>query len=378
MAGFTSAPIVWTPDRIATLRVLWDTGLSTAEIGRELGIGKNAVIGKAHRLDLTGRESPIRPPRVGPKPPTVRRAPAVTLVPPPSPVPAPLPASALTSSQGAEIRPQTAAVCASGLLVEGQGPIVELGPPATVFRPRRAAACLWTEGTRRSFVCCDQPATEGRWCTAHAARARATSVREAFKPGVRRAEAAAVVVAKSVKAPKARAERVQAPRMPLIPKAPRAPKVRVPKLAPDMTGQRFAMLVVEGRAGSTAKGLVLWKCRCDCGGARTTTGFNLRQGLVSRCKTCAAAKRTVAMQALGAARFTDHIGQRFGSLVVGERARNNTQGRTMWSCTCDCGRTHTALGQHLRSGAVTRCMSCARKASWAEQKAGAQGVEARA
>lgn len=39
----------WTPASIATLRQLWDDGLSTAEIGRRMGISKNAVIGKAHR-----------------------------------------------------------------------------------------------------------------------------------------------------------------------------------------------------------------------------------------------------------------------------------------------------------------------------------------
>jgi len=30
------------------------------EIGRHLGVSKNAVVGKAHRLDLPGRPSPIR------------------------------------------------------------------------------------------------------------------------------------------------------------------------------------------------------------------------------------------------------------------------------------------------------------------------------
>lgn len=52
--------MTWTPERIAQLKELWDKGESTAEIGRRLGISKNAVVGKAHRLSLSARPSPIR------------------------------------------------------------------------------------------------------------------------------------------------------------------------------------------------------------------------------------------------------------------------------------------------------------------------------
>ncbi|MCH4091494.1 GcrA family cell cycle regulator [Acetobacter sp.] len=50
----------WTDETIARLKALWQEGLSTAEIGRQLGITKNAVVGKAHRLGLPARPSPIR------------------------------------------------------------------------------------------------------------------------------------------------------------------------------------------------------------------------------------------------------------------------------------------------------------------------------
>ncbi len=50
----------WTDEAIARLRTLWAEGLSTAEIGRRLNISKNAVVGKAHRLNLPARPSPIR------------------------------------------------------------------------------------------------------------------------------------------------------------------------------------------------------------------------------------------------------------------------------------------------------------------------------
>jgi GcrA cell cycle regulator len=50
----------WTPEAIEALRGFWSEGHSTAEIGRRMGISKNAVVGKAHRLNLSARPSPIR------------------------------------------------------------------------------------------------------------------------------------------------------------------------------------------------------------------------------------------------------------------------------------------------------------------------------
>ncbi len=50
----------WTEETIARLRELWAEEHSTAEIARRMGISKNAVVGKAHRLNLDGRPSPIR------------------------------------------------------------------------------------------------------------------------------------------------------------------------------------------------------------------------------------------------------------------------------------------------------------------------------
>ncbi|MDP6805498.1 MAG: GcrA family cell cycle regulator [Rhodospirillales bacterium] len=52
----------WTPERIAALESLWDVGLSTREIGLKLGITKNAVVGKAHRLGLSKRNAPVAEP----------------------------------------------------------------------------------------------------------------------------------------------------------------------------------------------------------------------------------------------------------------------------------------------------------------------------
>ncbi len=50
----------WDDSNVARLRDLWDQGLPTAQIGKLLGFTKNAVVGKAHRIGLERRPSPIR------------------------------------------------------------------------------------------------------------------------------------------------------------------------------------------------------------------------------------------------------------------------------------------------------------------------------
>ena len=46
----------WTDDRVELLKKLWADGLSASQIAGELGgITRNAVIGKVHRLGLSGR-----------------------------------------------------------------------------------------------------------------------------------------------------------------------------------------------------------------------------------------------------------------------------------------------------------------------------------
>lgn len=52
--------VVWTDERVEELKRLWGEGLTTGEIGKTLGVSKNAVVGKAHRLGLKARPSPIK------------------------------------------------------------------------------------------------------------------------------------------------------------------------------------------------------------------------------------------------------------------------------------------------------------------------------
>ena len=50
----------WTDERIQELTRLWQAGHSASEIGKRLGVSKNSIVGKAHRLKLPSRPSPIK------------------------------------------------------------------------------------------------------------------------------------------------------------------------------------------------------------------------------------------------------------------------------------------------------------------------------
>ncbi|HEY0313852.1 MAG TPA: GcrA family cell cycle regulator [Allosphingosinicella sp.] len=52
----------WTDERIERLKGLWMQGMTASQIAEELGaVSRNAVIGKAHRLGLQSRPSPVKP-----------------------------------------------------------------------------------------------------------------------------------------------------------------------------------------------------------------------------------------------------------------------------------------------------------------------------
>ncbi len=150
----------WTEETISSLRRFWSEGHSTAEIGRRLGVTKNAVVGKAHRLTLAPRPSPIR--RDADATPAPRRVTGPTL-PPTGPLPAEaaaLPATAATPG----LPPAPMAPPA----VEPRAALRPVSQPA---RGGRVSTCCWPIGEpgTRSFRFCDDNAMTGRpYCEAHA------------------------------------------------------------------------------------------------------------------------------------------------------------------------------------------------------------------
>ena len=99
----------WTDERIATLKKMWEGGSTASQIADELGgVSRNAVIGKAHRLGLKSRPSPVKAAekkKTAPKPkpaakPAVKKA-APRPAAPPAPTPAPAAAPAQPTAQPA-------------------------------------------------------------------------------------------------------------------------------------------------------------------------------------------------------------------------------------------------------------------------------------
>jgi GcrA cell cycle regulator len=100
----------WTDERIERLKKMWHDGATASQIADELGgVSRNAVIGKAHRLGLEQRPSPVKPgdekdvkkPAAAPSQPAP--APAA------KPAPAPKPAAAKAAAPGAAAPSQPAA-----------------------------------------------------------------------------------------------------------------------------------------------------------------------------------------------------------------------------------------------------------------------------
>ena len=54
---------VWTDERLEEIKKLWAQGLSISQIGEALGVSRNAIAGKAHRMGLPKRPSPISKPK---------------------------------------------------------------------------------------------------------------------------------------------------------------------------------------------------------------------------------------------------------------------------------------------------------------------------
>ena len=74
----------WTEERIDRLKAMWSQGSTASMIAEELGgVSRNAVIGKAHRLGLDSRPSPVKPvEKTVKKPAAAKPAPAPAATPP--------------------------------------------------------------------------------------------------------------------------------------------------------------------------------------------------------------------------------------------------------------------------------------------------------
>ena len=151
----------WTDERVDVLKRLWLEGHSASQIAKQLGgVTRNAVIGKVHRLGLSGRATPSQPAR-----------PVLKITKPVRPI-ATIPAA----PRRIEAAPS---IPSPPVLIErretpGSATVLTLG----------ACMCKWPIGdpATNEFTFCGTRASHGPYCAAHAQVAYQAPAR---KPGKR-------------------------------------------------------------------------------------------------------------------------------------------------------------------------------------------------
>ena len=211
----------WTDERIETLTKMWEGGATASQIAEELGgVSRNAVIGKAHRLGLKARPSPVKPnekteaaraeappPKPAPRaaapaeprapaprpaaPPPAAAAPRAPAPAPAAPAAAPRAAAPATDAPPAAPQPRIVSVGPGGFLRQGPGDQQAPIPPAPPRRlvPARPSAeiadktslldlndriCRWPMGHpgEPDFHFCGEKVNPGfPYCVEHCGRA---------------------------------------------------------------------------------------------------------------------------------------------------------------------------------------------------------------
>jgi len=189
----------WTDERIDRLKALWSNGMTASQIADDLGgVSRNAVIGKAHRLGLQSRPSPVKPNEPVPAkaaepaaPPPVEEIAAPPPEPEPEPVAAPEPQAPVIAEAPPPApqppQPRIVSVGPGGFLRQGPGDQQSPIPPAPPRRlvPAKPSAevadktslldlnekiCKWPIGHpgEPDFHFCGTPANPGfPYCVQH-------------------------------------------------------------------------------------------------------------------------------------------------------------------------------------------------------------------
>ena len=141
----------WTDERVECLKKLWLDGISASQIAKQLGgVTRNAVIGKVHRLGLSGRATPSQPARPAFKAPRPVR-PVSAAPTPPRRVAPPAPVAHPVAVAPRPILPEQ----------PGSATVLTLG----------AHMCKWPIGdpsTDEFTFCGKRAGDEGPYCVEHA------------------------------------------------------------------------------------------------------------------------------------------------------------------------------------------------------------------
>lgn len=156
----------WTDERVELLRKLWLEGLSASRIAAELagGVTRNAVIGKVHRLGLSGRvkaQAPLNTARL--------RAPTKPLT-AGARTPVPQRAVAMPMRGNTALAIQARPMAAPQVLRESGDVVVPMTATVTIM-DLRESMCRWPVGDPSSieFRYCGgkAPIGDGPYCSYH-------------------------------------------------------------------------------------------------------------------------------------------------------------------------------------------------------------------
>ena len=160
--------MAWTEDRVEVLKKLWAEGHSASQIAKELGgVTRNAVIGKVHRLGLSGRATPSRPVK---RPPRLARP--KPRIQPDGSVITPKPQRVVPEEV---LKPNEKVAMLAALPPQ---PLAD-GEAATILT-LRDSMCKWPIGDPADpkFAFCGRKSTCGPYCAEHA--------KVAFQPAKKR------------------------------------------------------------------------------------------------------------------------------------------------------------------------------------------------
>jgi GcrA cell cycle regulator len=155
----------WTDERVEMLKKLWLDGLSASQIAKQLGgVTRNAVIGKVHRLGLSGRATPSQPQRPAFKAPRTTR-PAIAAPPRREPAAPTVPVAVFYPEE------------------PGSATVLTLG----------AHMCKWPIGdpSTDGFTFCGRRSNDGPYCVEHA--------RVAYQPQQKKGRSPASELARSLR-----------------------------------------------------------------------------------------------------------------------------------------------------------------------------------
>lgn len=116
----------------------------------------------------------------------------------------------------------------------------------------------------------------------------------------------------------------------------------------NLIGQRFKKLVVIEKTDKRHDGMIVWKCKCDCGNITFVPTSYLTAG---ETKSCGCLFSESMHEKFG----SKLIGKKFGKLTVIEETDQRYFKNIVWKCQCECGNITYVPSHSLLKGATQSC-----------------------